>query len=124
MKTYQKEIKLRTFEFALNTLRSCRKVAETEKEFIVTRQLARSATSVGANVREARNAVSKNDFIHKMAIAQKECDESVYWLELLNAFLEKEYPELNDLQKEANEILLVISTIILRARANPDWRKR
>jgi four helix bundle protein len=124
MKTYSKDIKLRTFEFALNSLRICKKVAEKEKEFIITRQLARSATSVGANVREARNAVSKNDFIHKMAIAQKECDESMYWLELLSAFLETEYEELKILHKESNEILHVLSAIILSSRATPDWRKR
>ena len=124
MKTYSKDIKMRTFEFALSSLRICREVAETEKEFIVTRQLARSATSVGANVREARNAVSKNDFIHKMAIAQKECDESMYWLELLNAFLETEHEELKALHRESNEILRVLSEIILSAKATPDWRKR
>lgn len=58
-----------------------------------------------------------------MAIAQKECDESLYWLELLSAYLENEYEELEPLHKEANEILLVLSAIILRSKATPDWRK-
>lgn len=49
----------------------------------MSKQFLRSITSVGANVREAVNAQSKLDFIHKLAIAQKECDESLYWLELL-----------------------------------------
>ena len=124
MKTYQKEIRDWTFQFALSTLRSCRKIAETEKEFIVTRQLARSGTSVGANVREARNSVSKNDFVNKLAIAQKECDESIYWLELLHEFTDHQYGELKTLRIEANEILLVLSTIIIKTKASSDWKKR
>ena len=54
-----------------------------KKEFVLSKQLLRSGTSVGANIREAQNAESKPDFIHKLAIAQKECDETIYWLELL-----------------------------------------
>ena len=77
------EIRERTFQFALQAFRICQHINETEKQFIITKQLARSASSVGANVREARNAESKNDFIHKLSIALKECDESVYWIELL-----------------------------------------
>ena len=67
----------------MQAFRICQHINETEKQFIITKQLARSASSVGANVREARNAESKNDFIHKLSIALKECDESVYWIELL-----------------------------------------
>lgn len=77
------DIRERTFQFALQTFRICEQINEKERQFIITKQLARSASSVGANVREARNAESKNDFIHKLSIALKECDESIYWLELL-----------------------------------------
>lgn len=86
------EIRERTFQFALQTFRVCQHIDEFEKLYIITKQLARSACSVGANVREARNAESKNDFIHKLSIALKECDESVYWMELLI--------ELNNSKKE------------------------
>lgn len=57
----------------------------------MSKQLLRSGTSVGANIREAKNAESINDLIHKLGIAQKECDETLYWLELL-----KETQYLND----------------------------
>ena len=77
------DIRERTFQFALQTFRICEQINEVEKQFIITKQLARSASSVGANVREVRNAESKNDFIHKLSIALKECDESIYWIELL-----------------------------------------
>jgi four helix bundle protein len=58
---------------------------QEKKEFVLSKQLLRSGTSVGAMVREAEHSESKSDFVHKMAIAQKEINESIYWLELLNA---------------------------------------
>lgn len=60
-----------------------KKFSIEKREFILSKQLLRSATSIGANLREAKNAQSDLDFIHKNAIAQKECDETIYWLELL-----------------------------------------
>ena len=56
-----------------------------KKEYVLSKQLLRSGTSVGAMVREAEHSESKADFIHKLAIAQKEINETLYWLELLNA---------------------------------------
>lgn len=56
-----------------------------EKEFVLSKQLLRSGTSIGTNDRESLNAESKADFIYKLAIAQKEADEICYWLELLQA---------------------------------------
>lgn len=85
MKNTEFDIKKRTFQFALETLLLCKKIQESDREFILTKQLIRSATSVGANIRESRNAQSKKDFIHKVSIAQKECDETSYWIELLLA---------------------------------------
>ena len=119
-----KDIRERSFEFALETLKLCRKIADDEREYIITKQLSRSSTSVGANIREARNAVSKADFINKLAIAQKECDESLYWLELLTEFIEHDYTELVELRKEATELLLILSAIILKTKQNANWSKR
>lgn len=70
-------------EFALNVIRVCNKIKQTKKESVLTSQLIRSGTSVGANIREAFFAHSKADFIAKLQIALKECSESEYWLELL-----------------------------------------
>ncbi|MCI0750270.1 MAG: four helix bundle protein [Flammeovirgaceae bacterium] len=78
-------IKTKNFQFAVKIVNLCRTIQEEQKEFILTRQLIKSGTSIGANVREADNAESKSDFIHKMGIAQKEADESIYWLELFHA---------------------------------------
>jgi four helix bundle protein len=92
------------------------------KEFVLSKQLLRSGTSIGSNVREAINAESPADFIHKCAIAQKECDETLYWLELLKEteyINEKEFTSMNS---DANELLKIIRSIILssknRASAN------
>lgn len=76
-------IKQKTFQFAVRIVKLYKHIVEKKKEFVLSKQLLRSGTSIGANVREAHNAESDADFIHKLSIAQKECDESLYWLELL-----------------------------------------
>lgn len=70
-----------TFKFSLTFLDFCEQL-ESERKFILSRQLLKSGTSIGANVREAQNAESKADFIHKFKIAAKEADETEYWLML------------------------------------------
>lgn len=118
------DIRERTFQFALQTFRVCEQINETEKQFIITKQLARSASSVGANVCEARNAESKNDFIHKLFIALKECDESIYWPELLIELSRPKKEELSNLKKESDQIVKILSTIILKSKVNSNWIKR
>jgi four helix bundle protein len=78
--------------------------------------MLRSGTSIGANVRESRNAESDLDFIHKLAIAQKECDETCYWLELLfmtHYLNENEYTSINF---DAIELLKIIKSIIITVK--------
>ena len=69
--------------FALQIIRVCNSIKNTKRETVLTNQLIRSGTSVGANIREAFYAHGKADFIAKLQIALKECSESEYWLELL-----------------------------------------
>ncbi len=75
-------IKDKSFVFSIRVVKLCKYLIENKKEFVLSKQLLRSGTAVGALVREAQNAESTKDFIHKLAIAQKECDETIYWLEL------------------------------------------
>ncbi len=70
-----------SFEFACEIIKFCEKL-DTDRKFHISNQLFRSGTSVGANIREAQNAESVNDFIHKIKITAKEMEESKYWLEL------------------------------------------
>lgn len=71
-------------DFAVNIVNLCRLVKETKRESVLTNQLLRSGTSIGANIHESKYAHGTADFIAKMQIALKECYESEYWLELLN----------------------------------------
>jgi four helix bundle protein len=92
-------------------------VAE-KKEYVLSKQLLRSETSVGAMVREAEHAETKKDFIHKMAIAQKEINESIYWLELTKETNYLSLSEFESLNKDATEIIKLITSIIKSTKAN------
>jgi four helix bundle protein len=108
-------IKDKSFEFAIDIIKFYKILVEKEKEYVLGKQLLRSGTSVGALVREAQNAESKADFIHKLAIAQKECDETVYWLELLK---ETKYMEgVEILLLKATELLKMIRSAILTLKS-------
>jgi four helix bundle protein len=76
-------IKNKSFDFALRIVKLYQYLVEEKKEYILSKQLLRSGTSIGAMVRESEYAESKADFIHKLYIALKEANESLYWLELL-----------------------------------------
>jgi four helix bundle protein len=106
----------KTFEFAIQIVNFYKKFSIEKKEYILSKQILRSGTSVGANVREALNAQSKMDFIHKLSISQKECDETIYWLELLFAteYISKE--EFESLKGQAQEILKIIRSIIITTK--------
>ena len=69
--------------FALEVIKACNEIKSSKRESVLTNQLVRSGTSIGANIREAFYGHSKADFISKLQIALKECSESEYWLELL-----------------------------------------
>jgi four helix bundle protein len=70
-------IKVKSFSFAIRIVNLC-KILVSRNEYVMSKQLLRFGTSVGANIREAKNAESKADFIHKMGISQKEADETLY----------------------------------------------
>ena len=110
------DIKDRSFLFALECLKLYKNISSEHREFIITKQLSRSASSVGANIREAQNSSSKKEFVYKLSIAQKECNESIYWIELLIAFLEVNSEGIKKLQKEANELLRILSSIVLNTK--------
>lgn len=76
-------LKNKSFQFAVRIIKLYHYLIIDKKEYVLSKQLLRSGTAIGALIREAQNAESKADFIHKLGIAQKECDETIYWLELL-----------------------------------------
>ena len=111
-------IKVKSFELAISGVNFYKYLVTEKKEFVMSKQFLRSITSVGANVREAVNAQSKLDFIHKLAIAQKECDESLYWLELLYATKYVEENDFNPIYKQTTEVLKIIKSIIITTKKN------
>ena len=107
-----------SFAFAVRIAKLYRYLIENKKEFVLSKQLLRSGTAIGANIREAYNAESKKDFVHKLAIAQKECDESLYWLELLNAIECISEKEFESLSTDCIELLKIIRSSILTTKIN------
>ena len=108
----------KSFAFAVRIVRLYGYLSERKREFVLSRQLLRSGTSIGANVREAQNAQSTADFIHKLCISQKECDETLYWIELLKAtdFLTTE--EYRSIHRDAKELLKMLRSCILTTKNN------
>ncbi len=104
-----------SIEFALEIIDYCELLEEARK-FIVARQLLKSGTSIGANIHEAQNAESLDDFIHKMKIAAKEADETKYWLTLCE--LSKKYPSSNELKERLQSIINILSKIISTSKSN------
>jgi four helix bundle protein len=111
-------IKKKSFEFAIRIVKLYQFLCTEKKEYVLSKQLLRSGTSVGAMVREAEHSESKADFIHKLAIAQKEINESIYWLELLNAtdYLTKQ--QFESVNIDAIEIIKLITSIIKTTKLN------
>ncbi len=93
-------------------------VLQKRKEYVISNQVLRCGTSIGANVREAINAQSDPDFLWKLSIAQKECDETLYWLELLKETEKISSQEFESIHKEATALLKIIRSIILTKKKN------
>lgn len=105
-------IKSKSFLFAIRVVNLYKHLCESKKEFVLSKQLLRCGTSVGAMVRESEHSESRADFIHKLAIAQKEINETIYWIELLH---ETEYltdTEFNSILSDANELIKLLTSII------------
>ncbi len=113
MKTKNDPLREKTLLFAIRMVDLNRYLSEKKREFIISKQIMRAGTSPGAMVREAANAESGLDFIHKLAVAQKEVGETQFWLELLwksNYLTSKQY---NSLQTDSEEIMKLIRSSIL-----------
>lgn len=102
-----------SFEFALEVI-TYAELLDSDKKYILARQLLKSGTSIGANVREAQNSESKADFIHKFKVAAKEADETEYWLQLCK--FSKGYPNCEHLIKQVDAINRIITRIITTAK--------
>ena len=103
----------KSLDFSIQLIKFC-ELLEQGRKFIVANQLMRAGTSIGANVFEAQHAESKADFIHKMKIAIKEANETLYWL--LVCEKSENYPEDDNLKMAVQELLRIISKIIISSK--------
>lgn len=102
-----------SFDFSLMVISYCEEL-DTKRKYILSKQLLRSGTSIGANAIEAQNSESRADFIHKMKIAAKESDETQYWLMLCK--YSKDYPDCDPLLLKLEEVSKVLNKILSTAR--------
>ncbi len=108
----------KAFAFAIRIVNACKHLQKEQKEFVLSKQLLRSGTSIGANITEANGAISEADFSNKISIAYKECLETKYWLSLLketNYINEKTFESIHN---DADEIAKMFFSIIKKTRLN------
>jgi four helix bundle protein len=107
----EKDLEQRTKRFALDILKFASSLPRTREADVLSRQLLRSATSIGANYREANRAVSRADFVNKIGTVQKEAAETQYWLELLIESAVADSAPARELHQEASELLAIFTAI-------------
>lgn len=105
-------------EFAIRIVNLHHYLTQKKHEYVMAEQIKRSGTSIGANISESQNAQSKSDFIHKMNIALKEADETVYWLKLLRKTNYLTEIEFDSMKKDAEELVKLLKSIIKTAKSN------
>jgi four helix bundle protein len=116
MKSNEKIILNHSFRFATTIVGCYKNLVTIEKVFVFSKQLLRSGTAIGALVQEAQNAESTRDFIHKLGIAQKECAESQYWLELLKVTGYINQSKYDILFSSSTSILKMIRSAIITSK--------
>jgi len=102
----------KSLHFAVEIVLLCEKLCERPCNFKLADQILRSGTSIGANLREATNAESSADFIHKLSIALKECGETLYWLDLLHLSNRIDETEFSHFKKQANGLHAMLTAAI------------
>ncbi len=102
----------KSFAFALRVVKLAKFLESQKKEYVMSKQVLRSGTAIGALVREAAHAESKADFIHKMSIALKEANETSYWLDLLHKAEYIDEQSFNSMGPDSEELIKLLSAIV------------
>lgn len=105
-------VKAKSFAFALRVVNLAKYLQGEKKEFVLSKQVLRSGTAIGALVREAEHAESKADFAHKMNIALKEANETLYWLELLHQAEFIDGPSYQSIGADSQELIKLLVAIM------------
>lgn len=112
----EQKVETKSFSFAVRIVKLCKHLNESKKEYILSKQLLRAGTSVGANIAEAEQAQSRADFISKMSIALKEAVETNYWLRLLQASDYLSEKEFLSIHSDCCELEKMLTAIIKSTR--------
>ena len=118
MSTTNSLVYSKAYQFAIRVVNAYKHLTEEKKEFVLSKQLLRSGTSIGANIAEANGAISKADFKAKMSIAYKESLETKYWLSLLKDTGYISEKAFNSIHDDADEISKMLFTIIKNTQTN------
>ncbi|MFH0735443.1 MAG: four helix bundle protein [bacterium] len=110
-------VKEKSFNFALRIIKLSQYMQKEYNEFVLSKQVLRSGTAIGALIRESEHAESKLDFIHKLAIAQKESNETDYWLELIYQSKYIDEKLYNSIETDIKEIIKLLASIIITSKA-------
>ena len=114
----EKEVQVKSMAFAKRIVFACQHLRNSKNEYILSKQLIRCGTSIGANIAEAQYGSSRKDFLNKLYIALKECSETLYWLELLfscDYLTEQEY---QSLYSDCEELRRLLSAITKTTRSS------
>lgn len=121
---HKRDIDERTFRFALRVLKLSSALPTNTAGFVLSRQVIRAATSIGANVTEAQGSSTRRDFIRRMNIARGEAREAHYFLRLISESGMIAPPRMNEVVQEANELVSILTAIVKRSGQHPSRNKR
>jgi four helix bundle protein len=112
----ESKIAKKAYAFAIDIVKLYKKLIDDKREFVLSKQLLRSGTSIGANINEAVSGQSKRDFVHKLSVALKEARETSYWLSLMRDSDFINQASFEDIDKKCIEIIKILSSIILTTK--------
>ena len=118
--TLDNPIEKRAYQFALRIVKAYKFLTRQQSEFVLSKQMLRSGTSIGAMMREAKFAQSRADFVNKASIALKEANETLYWIELLHDGEYIDDKTFESIHNEANEITSILASIVKTTKENSD----
>ena len=118
--TLDNPIEKRAYQFALRIVNAYKYLTRQQSEFVLSKQMLRSGTSIGAMMREAKFAQSRADFVNKASIALKEANETLYWIELLHDSEYIDSKTFESIHNEANEITSILASIVKTTKENSE----
>ena len=118
--TLDNPIEKRAYQFALRIVKAYKYLTRQQSEFVLSKQMLRSGTSIGAMMREAKFAQSRADFVSKTSIALKEANEALYWIELLHDSEYIDNKTFESIHNEANEITSILASIVKTTKENSE----